>query len=263
MVNRTLSNGIQIPPIGFGTYLLQDEQAADSVLDAIRDGYRMIDCASFYENEKAVGQGLKAAMEAGIRREQLFVTSKVWKDSMGYEMTMASFKKSLQNLGLEYLDLYLIHWPSGDHELDRSTWQALIDLYKAGKVRAIGVSNFTPQDLMPLFDMEIVPMADQIQYHPGFRQPETVDFCHTHGMQVIAWSPLGRGRILENHLLEEIGREYGKSTAQVSLRWEIQNGVIPIPKSSNPQRILDNLDVFDFELTDRQMMDLDSLPEMK
>ncbi|WP_297566794.1 aldo/keto reductase [uncultured Faecalibaculum sp.] len=260
---KTLSNGVTVPAIGFGTYLLDNAQAASCVLDAIQDGYRLIDGASFYHNETGVGQGLCQAMDEGAKREDLFVTSKVWKDAMGYEQTLESFEKSLADLGLEYLDLYLIHWPFGDPELDRSTWQALIDLYKAGRVRAIGVSNFMPENLLPLFDMEIVPMVNQIMVHPGWKQETVTDFCRQHGIQVMAWSPLGRGRVLNNHLLRQLAQEHGKSPAQICLRWEIQKGFIPIPKSANAARIRENLDVFDFELTPDQMQALDSLPPME
>ena len=260
-----LSNGVTMPAIGFGTYLLDNAQASQCVLDSLQDGYRLIDGAAFYHNETGVREGLKQAFSQipGLTRQDVFVTSKVWKDSMGYEMTMASFENSLHQLGLETLDLYLIHWPSGDHELDRSSWQALIDLYKAGRVRAIGVSNFMPEDLMPLFDMEIVPMVNQIMVHPGWKQEMVTDFCRKHGIRIMAWSPLGRGRVLNNHLLRQIALAHGKSTAQICLRWEIQKGFVPIPKSVNPVRIRDNLDVFDFELSPEEMQAIDSLPVME
>lgn len=260
---RTLSNGVNMPEIGFGTYLLDNLQARSCVGQAVQDGYRLIDGAAFYGNETGVGQGIRDAMQSGVSREDLFVVSKVWKDSMGYELTMASFEKTLRELQLEYLDLYLIHWPSGDHELDRSSWQALIDLYKSGKARAIGVSNFKPEDLMPLFEMEIVPMVNQIMVYPGWKQDTVTSFCRQHGIQVMAWSPLGRGRVLNNHLLRQIAAAYGKSTAQICLRWEIQKGFVPVPKSVSPARIRENLDVFDFELTTEQMQAIDSLPPME
>lgn len=265
MKERTLNNGILIPGIGYGTYKLADDgEGANAVADAIRMGYRLIDGASAYQNERAVGEGLRLS---GIERTELFVTSKVANSQRGYDSTLKAFDQSLADLGLDFLDLYLIHWPadeSHDPEWQKTnldTWRALERLYHEKRVRAIGVSNFMPAHLESLLgSAEVNPMVNQIEFNPGMQQPEIYELCQKNQIVIEAWSPLARGRIFENGVLSEIAKAHDKSLAQICLRWEIQKGVIPIPKSSNPGRMKENLDVFDFELSPEEMSAIDSLP---
>ena len=257
-----LNNGVMIPAIGFGTYKLpDDETTVNAVKYAIKVGYRHIDGAAVYANEKAVGRGLR---ESGVARDELFVTSKVWNTDRGYDYTLRAFDRSLADLGLDYLDLYLIHWPASSSrfpdwkDINLQTWHALERLYADGRVRAIGVSNFMPHHLQPLLDeAEIVPVVNQIEYHPGFMQPECVDFCTERGIRIEAWSPLGRGRVFDNPLLNEIAARYGKTVPQICLRWELQHGIIVLPKSATPERIIANLDVWNFTLSDDDMAAID------
>ena len=259
----TLSNGVAIPWVGFGTWQTPDGQvAADSVKAALTAGYRHIDTASIYKNEAGVGQGIR---ESGVPREEIFVTTKIWNNKRGYEKTRESVEKSLERLGLDYLDMVLIHWPAAPHrvenweELNQSTWQALTDLYKEGKIRAIGVSNFKPHHLKALLEAEVKPMVNQIELHPGMTQQETVDLCKEHGILLEAWSPLGCGRLLDHPFLAELAAKYGKSVAQVCIRWCLQKGFLPLPKSVTPSRILDNTKVFDFVLSDEDMAAMDAM----
>ena len=257
-----LNTGVMMPAIGCGTYKLpDDETTVNAVKYAIKAGYRHIDGAAVYANEKAVGRGLR---ESGVARDELFVTSKVWNTDRGYDYTMRAFDRSLADLGLDYLDLYLIHWPASSSrfpdwkDINLQTWHALERLYADGRVRAIGVSNFMPHHLQPLLDeAEIVPVVNQIEYHPGFMQPECVDFCTERGIRIEAWSPLGRGRVFDNPLLNEIAARYGKTVPQICLRWELQHGIIVLPKSATPERITANLDVWDFTLSDDDMAAID------
>lgn len=261
----TLSNGVKIPAPGFGTWQAPDgEVAVEAVKCALANGYRHIDTAAAYDNERSVG---RAIAESGIDRKQLFVTSKVWNTDRGYDTTLRAFDKSLADLGLDYLDLYLIHWPATEHQFDdwqlinARTWQAMQRLYSEGRVRAIGVSNFMPHHLRPLIDeAELAPMVNQIEYHPGWTQPECVTYCKEMGIVVEAWSPLGRGRVLSNPVLEAIAAAHGKSVAQICLRWELQCGVLPLPKSVTPERIRQNIDIFDFSLTTDEMRAIDTMP---
>lgn len=254
----TLKNGVKIPCIGFGTYDTNDEDACRVVLDALEVGYRLIDTAAIYANEAGIGKALAAS---GVPREELFITSKVWNTHRGYDKTMESFEASLSRLGLDYIDLFLIHWPANEKmygdkaaEINADTWRALEDLYKAEKVRAIGLSNFKPHHIEALMKRaEIEPVVDQIEFYPGRMQKETLDYCLEHNMVVEAWSPLGRGKTLTNETIAAIGARYGKSNAQVCLRWLIQLGMLPLPKSGNRERMAQNLDVFDFELTPEEM----------
>lgn len=263
MERLKLSNGNEIPLVGFGTYKIKDpNEAYNSVKMALEAGYTHIDTAAYYENEAMVG---KAIRESGIPREELFVTSKLWKTELGYEKAMAGFERTMKEIGLDYLDLYLIHWPASPtheenwEEINLETWRAFIDIYKSGKVKAIGVSNFLPHHLKALMGTEIVPMVNQIEIQPGFMQKETVDYCRENGIIVEAWSPLGRGRVLDNPLLMELAEKYGKTVAQISLRWEVQNGIVTLPKSTHEERIKSNFDIFNFELSSEDMAKIDAM----
>jgi len=257
-----LQNGYEIPCLGYGTYKVSGEEAVAVIKTAISAGYRHIDTATFYGNEVEVGQAIR---ECGVPREDLFITSKVWKTERGYEKTKASFLKTLEDMQLDYLDLYLIHWPASFcqyenwEEINLETWRAMTELYKEGKIKAIGVSNFLPHHLTALLKTEVKPMVNQIEYHPGEMQEETVLFCKENDILIEAWSPLGRGRIFENELLLELGQKYGKSLTQICLRWELQNGIIPLPKTMSEERMKENADVFDFELSLEDMELINSM----
>ena len=264
MEKFTLSNGVEIPAVGYGTYLTSEKDDG-TVAAALAAGYRHFDTASFYDTEQALGDALKAA---GVPREELFLTSKLWKDEMGYENALAAFERSLQKLGTDYLDLYLIHWTRTDdltaewRQLDRDTWRALEELYRAGRVRSIGVSNFLPHHLRNLMETaEIAPMVNQIEFHPGYPQTWNVEFCKAHGILPEAWSPLGRTRVLQDERLAGIAAKYGKTVAQLCVRFALQCGVVPLPKSSSPARMQANLDVFDFVISDEDMDRILTLPQ--
>ncbi|MCM3216257.1 aldo/keto reductase [Niallia taxi] len=257
-----LSNGVQMPWLGLGVFQVEDgSTVVESVRTAIKNGYRSIDTAAIYQNETGVGQGIKEGLaEAGISREELFITSKVWNEDLGYEKTLAAFETSLEKLGLDYLDLYLIHWPKANKY--KEAWRALETLYKNGKVKAIGVSNFQIHHLEELMkDAEMKPMINQVEFHPKLTQVELRSFCQQHGIQVEAWSPLMQGKLLDNSLLMTIAAKYNKSVAQVIIRWDLQNGVITIPKSIKEHRIIENADVFDFSLTTEEMEQIAGLNE--
>ena len=259
-----LSNGVSIPCLGFGTWQSPPDEAASSVRHALLSGYRHIDTAAQYGNEPDVGRGIR---ESGVPREDIFLTTKLWNDERGYETTLAAFERSLKNLGTDYIDLYLIHWPATPHrfenwqELNIGTWCAFEKLYKEGRIRSIGISNFMPHHLKPLLDeCEIVPMVNQIEIHPGMLQPETVKASKEQGMLIEAWSPLGTGRMLKNETLMQIASKYGVSTAQLCLRYVLQHGYLPLAKSVTPSRIEENMKIFDFEISEEDMAFIDAMP---
>lgn len=251
-----LHNGVKMPYFGLGVYKVEEgNEVIESVKTALEVGYRAIDTAALYENEEGVGKAIK---ESGIPRKEIFVTTKVWNTDHGYEKTLKAFDKSISKLGLDYVDLYLIHWPGKDTFID--TWRALEKLYRDGRVRAIGVSNFKPHHLQTLMEhSEEKPVINQVELHPYFQQKELREFCKQHDIVVEAWSPLGRGQVLDDPVLAEIGKKYGKTPAQVTLRWHLQNDIVIIPKSVTPSRIKENADIFDFELTAEDMEQIDQL----
>ncbi|MGF7034129.1 diketogulonate reductase-like aldo/keto reductase [Paenibacillus mucilaginosus] len=250
----TLNNGVTMPVLGLGVFQVEEgQELVQAVKTAIRQGYRSIDTAAIYGNEASVGQGIREALqEGGLSRKDLFVTSKVWNADLGYESTLAAYEASLAKLGLEYLDLYLIHWPvAGKY---KEAWRALETLYKEGRVRAIGVSNFQIHHLEDILrDAEVKPMVNQVEFHPRLTQQELLKFCREQGVQPEAWSPLMQGGLLEDPVLKEIAAKHGVSVAQVILRWDLQQGVVTIPKSTKAHRIAENADLFGFELTAGEM----------
>ena len=264
-----LNNGVEIPCVGYGTFRTDPAVTAQAVQDAIAAGYRHIDTAKVYENEVGVGQGIKAA---GVPREELFVTSKLWNTDRGYEATKAAFQASLDRLGLDYLDLYLIHWPANEKQfgadaakINAETWRAMEELYEAGKIRAIGLSNFMPHHVAELLKTaKIKPMVDQIEVHPGWTHAEEIKKLQAMDIVVEAWGPLGGqgATVLVDPTMQKIAATHGKSTAQVSLRWILQQGVVPLPKSVHVDRLKQNMELFDFELSNEEMQTIAALPNL-
>ncbi|MEK8209986.1 aldo/keto reductase [Paenibacillus sp. FSL L8-0696] len=256
----TLHNGVNMPWLGLGVFKVEEgAELIQAIKSAIKHGYRSIDTAAIYENETGVGQAIQEALqENNFSREELFVTSKVWTADMGYEETIAAYETSLAKLGLEYLDLYLIHWPvKGKY---KESWRALETLYKEGRVKAIGVSNFQIHHLEDVLkDAEIKPMVNQVELHPYLNQQALLDFCKEQGIQLEAWSPLMQGQLFDQPVLKKIAAKHGKSVAQVIVRWDLQRGIITIPKSTKEHRIIENVDVFDFNLSDEDMTLINSL----
>lgn len=250
-----LSNGIKMPIIGFGTYKTgSEEETVIAVKEALNSGYRQIDAASFYKNEEGVGKGIK---ESNVSRDDIFLVSKVWNDDQGYYNTIKSFNESLKKLDTDYLDLYLIHWPT---KLNCETWRALEDLYKDGRVKSIGVCNFKKHHLEDLMEVaEIMPMVNQIEMHPYHTQKDMITYCESKNIQVVAWGPLSRGKVFSNPVMIDLSNKYNKDIGQIILRWHIQNNIIPIPKSSKTERIKSNFDLFDFALTNEDMEQINNL----
>lgn len=262
-----LNNGVAIPAIGFGTWQIPEGDVAyRATLAALKAGYRHIDAALAYGNEKSVGKALK---DSGIPREEIFVTTKLPAYIKGYGETEEAFRRSLENLGLDYVDLYLIHAPKpwgepGDGmeymEKNIESWRAMEKIYREGKTRAIGVSNFEPKHLEPLLAAtDIAPMANQIKIHPGFVPAETINYCREKQIALEGYSPLATGRLLDNATIKEIAAKYDRSVAQICIRWSYQHNYLPLPKSVNEKRIKENLNIFDFELEPEDMARLDAL----
>jgi len=255
-----LASGTAMPPLGLGVFQVEEgDDLIAAVKSAIRLGYRSIDTAAVYGNESGVGQGIREALlETGLRREELFITSKVWNADLGYAETLAACELSLQKLGLDYLDLYLIHWPVEDKY--QSAWKALEKLYRTRRVKAIGVSNFQTHHLEKLMrDSEIAPMVNQVEFHPLLTQKKLLDFTRKHNIVMEAWSPLMQGGLFEEPLLLELAAKYGRTIAQIILRWDLQHGVVTIPKSIREERIAENSQVFDFRLSPADMERIDGL----
>ncbi len=260
----TLNNGVQMPEIGYGVFRVEEGKDLEKAVEtAIRIGYRSIDTAAIYQNEKSVGKGVQNAIDAGlVTREELFITSKVWNDGLSYDETIQAYNDTLERLGLEYLDLYLIHWPGQNKYME--PWKALEALYKEGRIKSIGVSNFQVSHLEHLLETaEVKPVINQIEFHPKLVQEDVRAFCEKHDIQVEAWSPLMNAELLNHETVNEIAESLGKSAAQVILRWDLQHGVVTIPKSMTESRIKENIDIYDFKLTEEQVKTLDALDEHK
>lgn len=251
-----LANGVEMPWFGLGVFKVQEgQEVIDSVKAAIKAGYRSIDTASVYGNEEGVGQAIR---ESGVAREELFITTKVWNTEQGYDSTLAAFDQSLSKLGLDYADLYLVHWPIRAKYKD--TWRAIEKLYADGKVRAIGVSNFQINHLEDLLaDATVKPMVNQVELHPLLNQLELREYCKAQGIQIEAWAPLAQGHLLDNEVLADIAARHNKTLPQVILRWDLQNGIVTIPKSVKEERIIANADIFDFELSEEEISRINGL----
>lgn len=250
-----LNNGVVMPYFGLGTWQLAGDEASKAVCSAIDCGYRLIDTAAFYNNEEAIGRALK---ECNVTRKEIFITTKVWNDDQGYDQTLRAYDKSCHLLGVDYADLYLIHWPVKGRFTD--TWRALEKIYKEGRVRAIGISNFLQVHLDKLLDKaEIIPAINQIEFHPHLIQSELLKTSQNLGIKVQAWSPIMQGRVFNIPLLKEVGKKYDKNSAQVVIRWDLQHGVLTIPKSASKEHIKTNAEIFDFQLTEEEMSQIDLL----
>lgn len=260
----TLYNGVTIPCIGYGTYKAADTNSCDIIATAAKAGYRFFDTASFYGTETFLAEALK---QANLPRNEVFITSKVWKAEMGYNETLEAFERTLKNLDTDYLDLYLIHWPryTLDGEWKQTcidTWKAMEELYEAGRVRAIGLSNFLPHHMDVILDnCNIKPMVNQLEVHPGYTQEAAIRYCQERDILVQAWSPLGRQRVLEEPLLIELAAKYDVTPAQICLRFLLQRDINPIPKASSLERMRNNMDIFDFSITTEDMHRLNTLPQ--
>lgn len=252
----TLHNGVQMPYLGLGTYQSDnDQEVVNAVKSALEIGYRHIDTAAIYKNEEGVGKGIR---ESGIDRKEIFLVSKVWNEDQGYDETLKAFDASLKRLGVDYLDLYLIHWPvSGKY---KETWRALEYLYAQKKIKAIGVSNFLKHHLEDILqDCKVVPMVNQMEFHPHLVQQDLIGFCAAKGIQYESWSPFMQGKVFELDICADLARKYNKSVAQIILRYNLQKGIVAIPKSVHAKRIAANAEIFDFELSSEDISFLDGL----
>ena len=256
----TLNTGAKIPSVGFGTWqIFPNGRAKSAVLAALEAGYRHVDTARIYGNETGVGQAIS---ESGINRKEIFVTTKLWSHSLGYSNAHKAIDKSLKRLKMEYVDLYLIHFPSNEKRLE--SWRAFEEIYSSGKAKAVGVSNFTVRHLQELMDkFSVVPVINQVEFHPFLYkdQIELLEFCKKHGIVVEAYSPLAHGKKTDDLLLPPIAKKHGKSVSQIILRWCVQHGTLPLPKSTNPIHMKENLDIFDFELSENEMNSINELSD--
>lgn len=262
----TLNDGNSLPLLGFGTYKASEEEAIESVKLALEKGYRLLDTAARYNNEEAVGKGIR---QSKVARDEIIVATKVWRETLGYDSTMKAFETSLKKLDLDYIDLYLIHWPANAknyskwQEVNAETWRAMEELQDQGLIKSIGVSNFWEEHLEALFETaNVKPAVNQIEFHPGYWQPELTQFCRDHDIVIEGWSPLARGKVFGNDLLKQIAERHQKSVSQLCLRWALEHGVISIPKSTTPERIEENLHIFDFILTAEEIQAINDIPEM-
>ncbi len=258
MMTKKMNNGYEIPTVGFGVWKVLDEEAPTTVQQAIETGYRLIDTAKIYGNEIGVG---KAIQNSNVAREDLFITTKLWNSDQGYESTLRAFDESLEKLQLDYVDLYLIHWPTPMYDNYVESYKALEEIYKSGRAKAIGVCNFDIEHLQRIMDeCEIMPAVNQVECHPYLQQKELRAFCEKNGIEVQAYSPLMNGKtVLQDPVIQEIATKYGKTPAQIILRWHLQNDILIIPKTVTPSRMKENLDLFSFELSET---DLDKINEL-
>lgn len=265
MEHYILNNGVEIPAVAFGTYKAADGKSADVIRTAIEAGYRYFDTASFYGTETYLAEAVR---ESGISRDEIFIASKLWKTEMGYDNVKKAFRRTLENLETDYLDLYLIHWPLPEpgykewKQLDKETWRAMEELYQEGKIRAIGLSNFLPHHIENILeDCTVRPAVDQIEYHPGYSQEAVVQYCKERDILVQAWSPIGRQRVLTEGLVQELAEKYGVSPARICLKFAVQREIIPLPKSSSMERMKENLDLYSFEMEQEDIWRLATMPQ--
>ncbi len=265
MKHYILNNGVEIPAVAFGTYKAADGKSADVIRTAIEAGYRYFDTASFYGTETYLAEAVR---ESGIARDEIFIASKLWKTEMGYDNVKSAFRHTLDNLKTDYLDLYLIHWPLPEpgykdwKQLDKETWKAMEELVREGKIRAIGLSNFLPHHIENILeDCTVRPAVDQIEYHPGYSQEAVVQYCKERDILVQAWSPIGRQRVLTEPLVQELAGKYGVSPAKICLKFAVQRGIIPLPKSSSMERMKENLDLWSFEMDEEDIWRLATMPQ--
>ncbi|MBM6613292.1 aldo/keto reductase [Desemzia sp. RIT804] len=252
-----LNNGQFIPLIGLGTYNMDTKTAEETIYTALTKGYRLIDSAAMYENEAEVGRAVRRAVKNGISREEITVVTKIWKTDLGYEKTLRAFEKSYETMNLDVIDLVLIHWPDAANEVNIKTWKALEEIYYSGKVKAIGVSNFDEEQLNYLFEWgDIKPVVNQYSCYPGKSQESLRVFCEKSGIRSMAYSPIHRGKTVDDKDIQRLAEKYQKTPAQIALRWNIQRGVIPIPKTESVDRLDENLNIFDFTLSENEMSQL-------
>lgn len=263
-----LYNGVKMPGLGFGVWQISERDTAESVKLAIKNGYRNIDTAAAYFNEKEVGEGIRAAMkEYGVKREELFVSTKLWNDHRGFDKAVQAIEDSLKKLDIGYIYLYMLHWPAVKRwhndwrQINRDTYRAAEEYYRKGLLKSIGTANYLAHHVQALTeDADIKPMVNQIEYHPGFGQVESADYCQKNGIVVEAWSPLGTGDVLRNKTLVALGEKYGKSSAQICIRWLLQKNIVPIVKTTHENRMIENGNVFDFEISEEDMKTIDAMP---